>query len=113
MKIENLDVELKDMEGNQIPEQKKDGKVEYLTLRKLIIAVLRTEKILNDDRTGLITVNNKSEDDKLNDFNLGWKISQAGKTVDLNVKNEISRIIDLAHYLDTEKYGALLAHLNK
>jgi len=113
MKIENLDVELKDMEGNQIPEQKKDGKIEYLTLRKLIIAVLRTEKILNDDRTGLITVNNKSEDDKLNDFNLGWKISQAGKTVDLNVKNEVSRIIDLAHYLDTEKYGALLAHLNK
>lgn len=116
MKITDLDVELKQMDGTPIKttEKQPSGAEQdvSLTLRRLILRVLKTEKIVNDSRTGFVTVNDKSEEQKLSDFSIGMKVAQADKGVELKPE-EKKRIIDLAHYLETEIYGALVQHLNK
>lgn len=111
MKITNLDAQLKNMKGDVLKEQTPEG-VKPITLRKAIIEVLSTERIVSNDRQTFKTVNEKSEDQKLSDFNLGWKISQAKNEIDLKA-TEVSRIIELAHYLDTNTYGAIMQYLDK
>ena len=115
MRISNLDVVLKDMEGKEIKTveiQNNQRQTVPMTLRKQILEVLRTDKIMADDRRSVVTVNDKSEEEKFTDFKLGMRISDAKQGLELK-SDDVVRIKKLAHYLDTENLGALYQHIDK
>ena len=70
-----------------------------------MINVIATERTMKDDRTGFQVVNEKTDEEKFSDFKLGMKFSDEGE-VELSF-DEVSRILKLAHHLETEIYGAL------
>lgn len=83
-----------------------------LTLKELIIQCLTTEKVVKDDRTGLKEVNQKTDKEKFEDFELGMRIK--GKDTTQFTSEEIVRILKLGStFLDTNIYGALKFVLDK
>ena len=84
---------------------------ENLILRDLIILVLTTEKIRTDDLRGFKMVNEKTDKEKFDDFVLGMRIKDKKETEFSH--DEIERILKLAHWLETNTYGALKYILTK
>lgn len=81
-----------------------EKKSEDLKLKDLFIHVIITEKVLKDDRTGFVTVNPKTDDEKFSDFKLGLKMQGDSVVLDLT---DVNRILKLAGFLNTNIYGAL------
>jgi len=104
MKI-NLEQKVKGLHGvikNDFDVTKKDTD---LILKDLLILVLTTEKILNDDRSGFKVVNDKSDIEKFDDYKLGMQITDKKET-DLT-HDQIETILKRANFLETNTFGAL------